>query len=172
MSREALHVLLTAVGFLCEGVGLTWVVADASRARWREYREPSVLRRIGNWFNYWLFEEPPPMTRPELAGTVTGSGGSSDVPSIGGVANETPMQRLQREVTGLRQRFDEQERTVASRLSNLERRPNAAIRGWPSRSTRLTPERSRFAWPLYAARCEARSLFFLGAFLSALANLI
>jgi hypothetical protein len=116
VTPHAWHILLTLLGVGFEVVGLSWLVANASRERGDEFGEYGVLRRIRNWLVYWLGPAPEPVTlNVSAAGSASATGHLSLRTS-----NETEIERLQRELQELRDRVQRHETQTAQHLSAVE----------------------------------------------------
>ncbi len=115
------HVLLTVVGTLCEVVGLTWIVVEASRARAAEFGERGLFRRTYDWFAYWLG---PPSKVVNMSATVSGGGAIATGHAVVVRANETEVERLSRELAELRGRVERREQATSERFAALSERIN------------------------------------------------
>lgn len=170
MSADTATWALTVAGAGLEIIGLTWIVAEASRERRQEFGEVGLLRRIGRWFSYWLFEEPPKRQIINL-GIATSSAVAGGV-AVMGVANETDVQRLERLLAQLTERLDNHEAATTKQVDEMRaetRQLEARLSGQLTAAEAQNRERRRRS--LRREMSGAR-LFIVGAILSAAGNLV
>jgi hypothetical protein len=168
MSRETWHAVLTVAGAACEIVGLTWIVADAARARRSEFNEYGPLRRVWNWFKYWL-GAPEQVIAKSGAVHLSARGGAT---AKGIRAGETELERVQRELTELRDYVEQYEVQVAERFGALDAR--VSLLG-DDLTTRIEDVKKRSEERRRAdllGEIRGARLFILGAILSAIANFV
>lgn len=163
-----LRVVLTVAGALCEIVGLTWLVAEAARARSDEFGERGIFRRIWFWLVYWF--SPPSKPAKLTVGASLESAASVNAVVIKGAETET--ERLRRELDELRDRVARHEDRVVERFAAIEARieQTAATLGQRLGDLEAYQRERRRA----GLRREIRGarLFILGAILSAAGNLV
>jgi hypothetical protein len=168
VTRETWHVVLTVTGATCEIVGLTWLVADASRARSKEFGEHGVLRRVWNWFAYWLGPPSQPIVKNIDAAVELSASLGLAVAS----GQETELERIQRELNDLRERVSRHEEDVGRRFADLEARTSAAAANLQTRINELEARAREERRTSLRTEMRGARLFILGAILSAIANLI
>jgi hypothetical protein len=168
VTRETWHVLLTLAGAGFEVAGLTWLVADASRARSAEFGEHGFLRRIWYWFAFWLGppEQPVHLTMT-AGGTVTATGTLTARQT-----NETEIERLQREVEELRDRVERYEGQTAQRFSALDESIRRAAEDLGGRLEDISVRQRELHRTALRRDVRGGRLFILGALLSAIANVV
>jgi hypothetical protein len=150
-------------------VGLTWVVAEAARARSAEFGEHGVFRRVWNWFAYWL--GPPPANQTVMVGTATAHGRAIGTVSVQR-AGESDMERLQPEFNELRERLARHEEDVSRRFAETESQTTQAARRLDERIGEIEGRQRDLRRSSLRQEVRGARLFILGAVLSAIANLV
>jgi hypothetical protein len=163
-------VLLTVAGTLCEVVGLTWIVVEASRARAVEFGERGLFRRIYNWFAYWLG---PPTEAANVVGVAAGTARATASASGANVlVNESDIDRLSRELAELRARVERSEQAASERFAALTERINTVESEMRERLTQLHQRHRELRRSALAREKRGAQLFIFGAILSGAANLV
>lgn len=173
MSRHTVHVLLTLTGLAAEIVGLTWVVADASRARREEFGEVGLARRtwrqIYGWFAFWL--GPPSQSVYIKAGEATARTSSSASLSVSS-SNESDIERLHREMSEITARLTAHVESTARRFDGVDGRTNELRSDFAEQVTAIERRRQELRRSALRGEMRGARLFALGAVLSAAANLV
>jgi hypothetical protein len=173
VSRHTVHVLLTLTGLTAEVVGLSWVVADASRARREEFGEVGLARRtwrrVYGWFAFWLGppSQPVEIKAAAMAGHASGSGNL-----VMGVSNETEVERLRREVDELTAQVTAHVRSTGSRFDAVHGRVNELRSDFTERVGTIEAQQRELRRSALRGEVRGARLFALGAILSAAANLV
>jgi hypothetical protein len=168
VTREYWHSVLTVTGAGFEIVGLSWLVVNASRARSAEFGEHGLLRRIWNWFAYWLGAPPQPVRMEGALTSKATLSGEGKVIS----ATETQLERLARELRELRQHVERNEREWNDRLAGVEQRSREAVDGIRTELRAFEERQAEVRRTALRGDVFAARLFILGAILSAVANLV
>lgn len=116
MTSHWLHVGFTVAGTACEIVGFSWLVTSASRERGQQFGEWGPLRRIWNWFAFWLGPPPESVT---LEVNVSSSVSATGSLGIEVRANETEQERVRRELRQLHELVDRVHTQANQRIDTL-----------------------------------------------------
>jgi hypothetical protein len=169
LSRDTWHALLTIFGAACEIVGLSWIVVEAARARSAEYGEHGLFRRIFDWFAFWLGPPGGSVTVQAMSGTATASGSMSGVVMK---ANESDVERIDRELRELRERVAQQEKRVSELFTRVEGQLVNVSKELGGRIAEVEARHRELRRSALRAEVRGARLFILGAVLSAIANLV
>jgi hypothetical protein len=183
LSHISAYEILAGLGAFFELVGFVWVVAGVSRALSEDYGELGFLRRLGRGIGVWLrylFEEPPKVA----SGSASVSAGATinvkgDLSAVVTRADETDIQRLDRELGELRSQMDKHKEEVALRFTGVEERfteVEKRVRETHEELSRRVDELSERLRQIHRAGLRKEKggalVFMLGAVLSLIAALI
>lgn len=168
MSRETWHVVLTAAGLGFEIFGLSLIVADATRVRREEFGEVGIIRRMYRWFAYWLGH---PDEAPQLHPVGTSLEQSWAI-AVAPREGETDIDRLTRELDDVRRRVLRHEESTRERFAAVDEAVAQVAEGLSSQLTDLEERRRHELRSTVVREIRGARLFFLGAALSAAANLV
>ena len=168
VTHHTLHVVLTIAGAACEIVGLSWLVANASRERGAKYGEYGVFHRIWNWLVFWLSPPSEPVNLEVRAASSASASGQLSVRK----GNETEIERLAREVKELRERTERQEAQTSQRFASLEQSIQDMGNDLRGRIGEVAKQQLQLHRSALRSDVRAGRVFILGAILSMVANLI
>jgi hypothetical protein len=165
----ALKLLLTVAGAAFEIVGLTWLVAEASRARSAEFGERGIFRRIWAWLAYWFGS---PGQTVHVGSAHATAGGSLAVTGSLIRADETELERLGRELGELRDRVARHEEDAARRFAHIQGELRQTAQDLGARVDTIEVRHRELRRAAQRKDIRGAYLFMLGAVLNAIANLV
>jgi hypothetical protein len=162
------HVLLTVAGATFQIVGLSWLVANASRERGAAYGDYGVFRRVWNWFAFWL-GRPPEQHEVQLTGLMAASGSAAEATLRAG---EPEMERLQRELSELRARVEASEARTVERFAAVQESIQRNAGQLQARIDEVATRQQDLHRGALRKDVLAGRLFIAGAILSAVGSLV
>lgn len=164
------QLVLTILGGVCEVVGFSWTIAEASTACSREYGELGFFRRVFAWAAYWFGSPGEP--KPLQASIGFGFGLHAGAPTISTFSGETDVERLQREIDGLRAEMERLHQHYEQKFENADRRVSELHAGTNQRIERLDQERKESRRIVLRREMRGAKLFMAGAVLTTIAAVL